>query len=48
MRIDNRRQFIGQCATISENIGRVGHDRSHAGRHLLPDQPQLNWAGNYQ
>jgi len=43
----NRRQFIGQCATmvktsaVSAMIGRMPADSSL-------DQPLLNWAGNYQ
>ena len=43
----NRRQFIGQCATmvktsaVSAMIGRMPAATS-------PDQPLLNWAGNYQ
>ena len=43
----NRRQFIGQCASmvktsaVSAMIGRMPAATS-------PDQPLLNWAGNYQ
>ncbi len=43
----NRRQFIGQCASmvktsaVSAMIGRMPAAPS-------PDQPLLNWAGNYQ
>ncbi len=43
----NRRQFIGQCATmvktsaVSAMIGRMPAASQ-------PDQPLLNWAGNYQ
>jgi xylitol oxidase len=43
----SRRQFIGQCATVvsaSAVSGMIGRRPASA----TPDQPLLNWAGNYR
>jgi xylitol oxidase len=43
----SRRQFIGQCATVV-SAAAVSADIGRMPASATPDQPLLNWAGNYR